>query len=96
MSLIILSVVAQAFRTGGRGVTVKVAPGARSNAPLPLGEGAEGTAEAPATFIVQGGAVAMAVSRTKAAQRQCPPANFGSNLELQLVPGRLYHSSPNV
>ncbi|WP_295458083.1 DEAD/DEAH box helicase family protein [uncultured Thiodictyon sp.] len=43
--------------------TVKVAPGARSNSPSPIGGGpGRGTAKAPATFIVRGGAGAMAVT----------------------------------
>ena len=43
-------------------VTVKVAPGARSNSLSPAGRGrGEGTALAPATFMFWGGAGAMAV-----------------------------------
>ncbi len=45
-------------------VSVKVAPGARSNSPSPLvGEGGVGERPAPATFIFRGGAGAMSVSR---------------------------------
>ncbi len=50
----------------GLDLTVKVAPGARSTSPSPhVGEGrGGGTAKAPATFILWGGAGAMAVSRS--------------------------------
>jgi hypothetical protein len=42
---------------------VKVAPGARSNSLSPIGGGpGRGTATAPATFILRGGADAMAVT----------------------------------
>ena len=44
-------------------MTVKVAPGARSSSPSPMGGGqGGGTAQAPAPFILRGGAGAMAVT----------------------------------
>ncbi len=46
--------------------TVKVAPGARSTSPSPIGgRPGRGTAQAPATFIFRGGAGAMAVTLIK-------------------------------
>ena len=57
-------------------LTVKVAPGARSTSPSPIGGGpGRGTAKAPATFIFRGGAGAMAVTSRRGAS---PPTGSAS------------------
>ncbi len=56
---------------------MKVALGARSNSPSPIGgEPGRGTAKAPATFILRGGTGTMAVSRDAISQAALPSSRL--------------------